>query len=144
MKVLFLDIDGVVNCRGTTQRFKGMLGIDPFLAAKVKLIIEKTGCKVVLSSTWRNWPEGRRHVRKMVCDFIDQTGIAESHFRGDEVQMWLNANTDKYGISEYAILDDDHDFDDDQPLFSTSFNTGITDEIAENVINHLNGQQVKV
>jgi hypothetical protein len=29
MKVLFLDMDGVVNCKTTRQRHHGLMGIDP-------------------------------------------------------------------------------------------------------------------
>ena len=44
------------------------------------------------------------------------------------------------GINEasYAILDDDADFLPHQWLFKTNFNDGITEEIAQAVIDHLN------
>ena len=36
MKVLFLDIDGVLNNADSIQRYGGFLGIDPILALLVK------------------------------------------------------------------------------------------------------------
>lgn len=140
MKVLFLDIDGVVNNYATMQRFNGFIGINPDLAAKVQQIIKVTGCKVVLSSTWRRDAKSRSHVRKHVCDFIDVTKSIGIGWRGEEVKEWLSRHP---GVTNYAILDDDHDFYDDQPLFSTSFKTGITDEIATKVTEYLNTEVPK-
>ena len=48
MKVLFLDIDGVVNRVGTRQRYRGFMGIDPVLAFKVRKIILDTDAALFL------------------------------------------------------------------------------------------------
>ena len=55
--------------------------------------------------------------------------------RGDEINAWLSEHPE---VTKYAILDDESDFYDDQPLFQTTFETGLTDEIAQKVIDHLN------
>lgn len=138
MKILFLDIDGVVNNYATMQRFGGFRGIDPKLAAIVQRIVKETGCSVVLSSTWRLDAKSRAHVRKMVCDFIGVTMDLPHAWRGEEVRHWLLDNVKQAELQAYAILDDTTDFNSDQPLFLTSERTGITDEIAEQVIAHLN------
>jgi hypothetical protein len=147
MKVLFLDIDGVCNsAEYAERRFKktgkgGLLGIDPALASRVRRIIKETGCEVVLSSTWRLYPNARDQVRRDVCGFIDctinlQAGDKNGRTeRGYEVKDWLDRHTD---VEQYAILDDDSDFLPEQHLFKTTFKQGITDEIADNVIAHLN------
>ena len=61
MKVIFLDIDGVLNCIGsfnrTKTRFNGFVGMDPTLVARFNSLVEKTGARVVLSSTWRLDPK---------------------------------------------------------------------------------------
>jgi hypothetical protein len=137
---LFLDIDGVVNCNSTRQRHRGFIGIDPVLAAKVKRIIKTTGCRVVLSSMWRLDEESRAEVKRKVCNFIDVTGISPGGFRGMEVKTWLDEHKD-LNIDRYAILDDAQDFYAEQPLFRTEWRTGITDEIAQQVIDHLMGVQ---
>lgn len=62
-KYLFLDFDGVLNTANYAKRLKRE-GIDlydefgpmfdPATIANLKRIIDETGCKIVLSSTWRN------------------------------------------------------------------------------------------
>lgn len=152
MKVLFLDIDGVVNSKAFAKRiyeqqgYGGLMGIDPVPARLVKRIIQDTGCKVVLSSTWRLWESSRAEVRRDVCEFIDCTidmqagakrGVVE---RGLEVQEWLSRHPH---VKQYAILDDDADFLPGQWLFKTSFDTGLTEDIAQAVIDHLNAGDPK-
>lgn len=141
MKVLFLDIDGVVNCVTTAQRHRGVIGIDPYMALIVDRIIQATGCDVVLSSTWRLWEESRKEVERQVCKFIDVTksmplqGGSETHERGKEIAEWLSRHPE---VERYAILDDSTDFIPGQPLFKTMWSTGLTQEIANEVIAHLN------
>lgn len=64
MKILFLDMDGVLNSmpdedvRLTWKNDKELYmhrlyGIDPELAKKLKKIIDATDCKIVVSSSWR-------------------------------------------------------------------------------------------
>lgn len=140
MKVLFLDIDGVVNSKQTLLTHpKGTpLGIDPELAFKVGKIILDTDCKVVLSSSWRNHPDGVDEVKARVYpEIYGVTPNIKGGFRGSEVRAWLDEHPE---VTEYAILDDDSDFYDYQPLFQTTWEEGITDYIAERVTRHLNGE----
>ena len=137
MKVLFLDIDGVVNKQENYDRSKniGPYPIDSYCAFLVGRIQLQTGCEVVLSSSWRIHPEGVQNVSKRVVRLLDRTPFL-SGIRGDEVQAWL----DKYPeFDKYAILDDEMDFYVYQApnFFKTTFQDGLTDEIAEAVINHL-------
>lgn len=146
MKVLFLDIDGVCN----SAEYMVRLGkqsfwhdTDPELVKLVRRIITETKCDVVLCSTWRLYPEAREVVKRDVCHFIDVTkdmqrgakwGVVE---RGHEVQEWLDRHP---AVTQYAILDDNSDFLPHQWLFQTTWDYGITSEIAEAVINHLNAE----
>ena len=137
MKVLFLDIDGVVNKQENYDRSKntGPYPIDSYCALLVGRIQLQTGCEVVLSSSWRIHPEGVQNVSKRVVRLLDRTPCLPG-IRGDEVQAWL----DKYPeFDKYAILDDDMDFYVYQApnFFKTTFQDGLTEEIAEAVINHL-------
>lgn len=138
MKVLFLDIDGVVNCEKTAQRHRGYIGIDPHMAFIVGKIFLNTDAKLVLSSTWRLWPETRREVAKQVYEIFDVTEDIRPGFRGAEVRKWLSEHPE---VERYAILDDNTDFYPDQMpnFFRTYWSTGITEEIAQKVIDHLNG-----
>lgn len=136
MKILFLDIDGVVNCRNNFSN-RGFTGIDPYMAFLVGKIVLDTGCKVVLSSSWRHHERGKEEIKKQVVDFIDITGNCCSGIRGVEIHNWLKEHKE---VERYAILDDEGDmllWQKDN-FFKTSFETGITPEIAEAVIKHLN------
>lgn len=133
MRVLFLDIDGVLNSEKYARSLAkgGMLGIDPEAVRILDEILEATGAKIVLSSTWRLYPDLRADVRKNVGEFIDVTKSLRSGFRGDEIREWLERHPE---VTEYAILDDDSDFYADQYLYKTRFATGLTPEIAKRVI----------
>lgn len=154
MKVLFLDIDGVLNsikwCKSrvrypaprTREQYNEM-EFDPEAVKLLKRIIKETGCKVVLSSVWRLNQENRVAVRKYAVPFIDCTphiprpssSSWEYRERGREVLAWIMANE---VVDNYAILDDDSDFFDWQPLFQTKNKTGLTVTTANKVIRHLN------
>src|SRR3989344_9306803 len=73
-KVLFLDIDGVVNCETTTQRHRGFIGIDPYMAFLVGNMVDDLGLFVVLSSSWRHFHgDGIKEISKQVCPIVDIT-----------------------------------------------------------------------
>lgn len=136
MIVLFLDIDGVCNNSSTRQRHRGFIGIDPVMAFRVGKIVLDTGCEVVLSSSWRHFPDGRPEVDRMVVKTYDVTPTAVNGFRGDEIDFWLAKHPE---VERYAILDDDSDFHEGQIVFKTTWQEGITDEIAAAVTSHLKG-----
>lgn len=138
MKVLFLDIDGVANCRSTSQRHRGYIGIDPLMAFRIGKILLDTEAVMVLSSTWRLWPETRLEVSRQISKIHDVTPDLRGDFRGAEVKAWLKDHPE---IERYAILDDNSDFYPDQPLFKTKWETGITEEIAKQVTDYLNDVQ---
>jgi hypothetical protein len=58
MKVIFLDIDGVLNCTSTPNPRKFPYIVDAKLLKRFKRLLQRTGAKVVLSSTWRYDPAG--------------------------------------------------------------------------------------
>lgn len=145
MKVLFLDIDGVVNCETTSQRHRGFIGIDPYMAFLVGKIVMYTDCKVVLSSSWRCSEDGIEEVKAQVCELFDTTPILgrphgagmEYCERGREINVWLEEHPE---VTRYAILDDENDMlpEQQENFFKTSWSTGITEEIMNDVITHLN------
>lgn len=141
IKVLFLDIDGVVNCATTAQRHRGFIGIDPYMAHLVRMIVEKTGCQVVLSSSWRYFPGGREEVERQVCPLLDVTPHSDLGCRGDEIRAWLNAHPE---VTRYAIVDDNSDMLPEQHLnfFQTSWERGITEDISQAIILHLTNKEV--
>lgn len=135
MKVLFLDIDGVCNCAKTFARNNEIFGIDPYMALLVDRIKEATGCEIVLSSSWRHSGEGVDQVESKVGKLYGMTARSGGGMRGSEVRLWLEEHPE---VTRHAILDDNSDFFPDQPLFLTTWEEGLTDEIAQAVIKHLN------
>lgn len=139
MKIIFLDIDGVLNhqlwfeeqkeakdkwCSYDKTRQKM---IDPSKVELLNELIEKTGSKVVISSSWRVH-YSINYIREMLSHYgfkgeiIDTTptlffrGLKDYHYsvpRGNEIKAWLETNKDILGekISKvrYVILDDDSD-----------------------------------
>lgn len=61
--ILFLDVDGVLNCCGRSGQ--------GLMSDKVELLSEivlSTGCELVISSTWRNYEEPRMRLMRMASD----------------------------------------------------------------------------
>lgn len=138
MKVLFLDIDGVVNKKENFNPAikNNLYPIDSWCAFLVGRIQLQTGCEVVLSSSWRHHPEGVKNVSERIVKLLDVTPTLDRDTRGEEIGAWLEQHPE---VEKYAILDDDSDMLDNQlpNFFKTTFDDGLTDEIAEKVIEHL-------
>ena len=99
MKVVFLDVDGVLNTSETFERVYGLfkntgkkeLEIDLFRLEYLKQIIDETDAKIVLSSAWRRF-----------FDKIDNK-IVPLNEKGREFNRLLN----NYGIEIYDKLNND-------------------------------------
>lgn len=133
MKILFLDMDGVLNseqsfhlnhearmahreARGEgvefAKQFCWPLGhIYEPLVERLNKIVEHTGCLIVLSSTWRKQctvEELRGWLGQKgflyPTKLIDRTGVDDRGIRGKEIQEWLDQHPE---VTTYAILDDD-------------------------------------
>lgn len=141
MKIIFLDIDGVLNFNGCRNRVDGFYFVNDSKIKLLKKIIDKTDAKIVLSSTWRlGWFECEQGIdsldtslfirlkeklREYGIEFISKTPISNSGYRGEEIDQWLNDwNGEK--ISSFIIIDDDNDM---KPymdrLVQTSFKYGL-------------------
>lgn len=138
MKVLFLDVDGVLN----TTKSKSFYSLGKSYLRRLSEVVEKTGCRVVISSTWRKDPFMLKVLRKRLqyrgIEIYGTTPIAKSGPRGAEIQAWL---LDHEGsVEKYAILDDGVDMLQTQlpNFFQTDPDHGLTPTIAYRVIYHLN------
>ena len=145
MRVLFLDIDGVLNTPKMLGRF-GMDFVDNILVALVARIVRETDCKIVLSSTWRIDEKDRMIATRELAEqgltihdctpVITRSGGWESGGwvkRHEEIQDWLNQNP----VERFAILDDDPEACIEGHFFRTDENRGLTVQIAEQIIQHL-------
>lgn len=111
MKILFLDIDGVLNCDSTKERigpeggvFASMVGIDQRLLELFQEWLKDKPIKVVLSSSWRTDDRLLAVLAKRGLEWFDIT--ANRGYRGREIEEWLSL----YDTEEYAILDDIQQF----------------------------------
>ena len=89
MKVIFLDIDGVLNCKRTSNPRKLPYIVDKRLLLRFRRLLEQTGAKVVSSSTWRYDPAGVFSAKHWGVPFIDITPDMPKRPRRDEILAWL-------------------------------------------------------
>lgn len=119
MKVIFLDIDGVLNSRSYDRKrnWNEQTDIDESRLPLLKSIVKATGAKIVLSSTWRqHWnrnPERcdadgeyiNRTFAKFGLEIFDKTpGLGLYFDRPDEIRAWLNCIEED--VESFVILDD--------------------------------------
>ena len=119
MKVIFLDIDGVMNCESTKDRFQGFVGLDDVLMERLKRLVDATDAKIVLSSSWRfckdlatmqdTWKYMQDRLGEHDIHIIDCTpACIETSYRGWEIQTWFK-NWQGEPVESFIILDDDND-----------------------------------
>ena len=126
-KVLFLDVDGVLNCYRSVMAFgNGSRIFDPSRVRLVEKLVRKSSAAIVWSTSWRG--EAGGHYPEWAChlhDVLSATPLTDDRFwrdhlrtplatpriagasRGVEINRWL-ADT---GISrdQVVILDDDEE-----------------------------------
>ena len=73
MKVIFLDIDGVLNCKQTPNPRKFPFIVDPVLLKRLNDLLKLTDAQVVLTSNWRYDPAGMFSAKHYGIPFIDTT-----------------------------------------------------------------------
>jgi len=137
LKIIFLDIDGVLNSKRTSNPRGFPYIVDPKLLGRYIRLVAATGAETVLLSTWRHDPAGRWAARYYGVPFMDVIPDLPDSSRGDEIRTWLEKHPE---VSRYAILDDDDDQLDDLPVFQPSAGTGLTQEIADWLAAYLNGE----
>lgn len=150
-EVIFLDIDGVLNCCTTRNRHRGMIFVDDDKIELLSKIVDATDAKIVLTSTWRL---GQLHPDNacFLTDFIHLRDALGQHSvfiadvtqdlgnRGQEISEWIESHE----IGNFVILDDEIDMIENFPLcrnhiVETSFLEGLTPELAEQAIEILRG-----
>lgn len=152
-KVLFLDFDGVLNHRAHFARLPpGRTAsevehddnsFDRVCVARLDTILERTGCSVIISSSWRHmYPLAklvtilRQHGFRYESRIIGVTPDFPDRDRGHEIQASLDALA---VVEVFAILDDDSDMAHLKSfLVQTSFDTGLQDVHVEAVVRMLN------
>lgn len=164
-KVIFLDIDGVLNTKewyskvtNDTPKDEYGYAFDPVAVANLDNIIKKTGAVIVISSSWKFYGVTKLKkmwkLRNLPGEIIDITPNTISDdillnanldemklgvCRGNEIKEWLSKH--KSEISNYVIIDDYDDLLPEQEDYTVLTNSliGITEFDAEKAIKILNG-----
>lgn len=112
MKVIFLDVDGVLNSNDymeytSKNNVKGILEeIDPKKIDMLKQVLNITGAKIVVSSSWRNIRkfEKLRELFFLYGIRLDEKIPLIGNNRGLEIKQYLKEHAN---IEQYIILDDE-------------------------------------
>ena len=153
--IIFLDFDGVIT--NVQSRFK----LNKKKLDLLGQIIDTTNCSLVISSSWRKntikdtikylSDDSQFFMNGMKFPFCDRiigvtdrlayenekTGYWEYKKRGEEIKKWINDNS---FTGNYVIIDDDHDFLDEQVPYCVFTHPldGIDKNDVEKVIQILN------
>jgi len=152
MKVIFLDFDGVITIPPKWH-------INANKIKYIKQIVDTTGAKIVVSSSWR-----RENIKETINDMIGKTKrcprnkmlywlidniydvtswFSDKNYngtgRGGEIQTWLDNHSE---VNNYVIIDDDGDMLDSQlyHFVQTNYEDGITETETIRAIKVLNGK----
>ena len=166
MKVIFLDVDGVLNTQFSESRCCGFIGIDDSKVKLLKEIVDATGAKIILSSSWRyGWERDEESCDQLAIYMNKKLANRQLHIldktkeymksddknvkycdRGSEIKEWLSRHPN---IDKWVVLDDDI-FDDYERegimphLVKTSFYDdlgGLQRWSVDNAIKILNGEK---
>lgn len=155
-KVVFLDVDGVLNTPDSKSRCNGCIGIDSSKVVLLKEIVEATGAEIVLVSTWKEYwerlPE-RKYLQDEFANYLDEVfneaGLkvtdktlngwdADWYSRGEGILDYIQIHKPK----SFVILDDiQYDYDGcglTDNLIQTNANVGLTSEQVQQAIKILN------
>ena len=73
MKIIFLDIDGVLNCEHSKSRCQNWIGIDNKRVKLLRKIVDEIGAKIVLISSWkRKWERFDKDNQHEVGNYLDR------------------------------------------------------------------------
>jgi hypothetical protein len=120
MKIIFLDVDGVLNSHRSARDHAGKPGaykmLDRRAIAAMNRLVDETGAHVVLSSTWRlgtSLPAFNEHIATQGATFRveDKTPDYRGKSRGLEIAAWLEWHRRDSRCEAFVILDDDPDMD---------------------------------
>ena len=118
--ILFLDVDGVLNCHTTTETSpSGMIGIGDVQLNFLKELIDKTNSLIVLTSTWRlefdenfnpKTDDAKYLIEKLngknlkIYDMLRKE-INEYDSRGTQIVDWISEHPQ---FKKFLILDDEY------------------------------------
>lgn len=121
-KIIFLDVDGVlVSGRCVTYDFEESDATLFFSAAysmpferkalaALQRLVQSSGARIVVSSTWRGVPDAMQHLQRALAEFqmgnavLDTTApLGELASRGAEIESWVSHHP---ALASFVILED--------------------------------------
>lgn len=141
MRVIFLDVDGVLNNRHTrVTTSDGWCFVDDHLIARLKRLLNLSGAQLVLSSTWRegwhqedeskndiSFTELRNKFNEFGIEIFDRTGEMRPH-RWQSIKEYMERPRED-PIEHFVIIDDWDDMGEYiDHLVWTNPSTGLTDD----------------
>ena len=149
-KIIFLDLDGVLNSRKYILQCENFddpkQQLDPVAIARLNRITDTVSdVRIVIISTWRlafiHAPDAVGKLRESMASYgitgtiVDMTPelVLMGKHRGDEIKMWL-ATQEQDKIDVFVVLDDESVTNMDEYLIKTSFDDGLQDSHVERAI----------
>ena len=148
-KVIFLDVDGVLNSDKTKARTpNGYIGISSEKVDLLKEIVKSSNASIILSSSWRLMDPIDLDYKYLIhqlgykgLHIQSRTELLKNH-RGREIKKFLDEHKD---IEAFVILDDEfiQEFEEcnlSKHLVHTDFTNGLTKGGVEKAIKILNNE----
>jgi hypothetical protein len=121
MKIIFLDIDGVLNAED--EQYEGAWRLSTAAILRVNSIVQRTGAAIVLTSDWRRYHGVQRCAEVLAAhglraDIVDATPNLENRrtvheddfdpteyfarLRRSEIEAWLAS----HDVEAFVVVDD--------------------------------------
>lgn len=156
MKVLFLDVDGVLNGHYFDREAQSS-DIKPSCVAVLNRVLMTTGCSLVISSAWRYMILGgdvtvrgfeyllRTHGVRCVGGVIGHTrkdtGVGDHAERSTQIREWLAEHPD---VERWAVVDDmSEEYFPGMPFVRTDGQIGLEEKHGEALIALLGVEELK-
>ncbi len=153
MKIIFLDIDGVMNNTRTKERCGYNTGIENNALILLKRIVDTSSAKICLVSSWKEfWFKEDKKSQDEMANYLDnrmyEFGLEiwdktnEIQKRGKEINNYISRLLNQgINVESFVILDDELlDYREEglvHSLVYTDYKQGLTIEDANKAINIL-------
>ena len=128
-------------------------GFNPQLVARLRYILANTGCKIVVSSSWRHHTnyapyQPDRNWRDVLAEKLGKTsdelyaGSTPTDFKGGRRGIEINKWLEEHPVDSFCVVDDETvditPFVDKRRVVKTDMKDGLTRQAANRIIEVLN------
>lgn len=121
MNIIFLDIDGVLNCRATKDKCGPYRGIEDEKVSLIKKLVKESGARIVLISSWKEkWFKEKYFKDKQddLANYLDEKMANAQLIVFDKTDPWFTRvdgirdfldrlRAKNIVVNNYVIFDDD-------------------------------------